>query len=32
MWLERGASPTPTVKTILNRAGVLEKWIAKKAK
>jgi len=32
MWLERGASPTPTAKTILNRAGVLEKWTAKKAK
>lgn len=32
MWLERGAIPTPTAKTILNRAGVLEKWTAKKAK
>lgn len=32
MWLERGALPTPTAKTILNRAGVIEKWTAKKAK
>jgi len=32
MWLERGAMPTPTAKTILNRAGVMEKWAAKKAK
>ncbi|MEX0975173.1 MAG: 30S ribosomal protein S16 [Bacillota bacterium] len=32
MWLERGATPTPTAKTILNRAGVLEKWTANKAK
>lgn len=32
LWLERGAIPTPTAKTILNRAGVLEKWTAKKAK
>lgn len=32
MWLERGATPTPTAKTILNRAGVMEKWAAKKAK
>lgn len=32
MWLERGAVPTPTAKTILNRAGVLEKWAAKKQK
>jgi len=32
LWLERGAQPTPTAKTILNRAGVLEKFAAKKAK
>ena len=32
MWLERGAIPTPTAKTILRRAGILEKWTAKKAK
>lgn len=32
LWLERGAIPTPTAKTILNRAGVLDKWTAKKAK
>ena len=25
-WLQRGALPTPTAKTILNRAGVIEKW------
>lgn len=25
-WLEKGAIPTPTVKTILRRAGVIEKW------
>ncbi|HHY11967.1 MAG TPA: 30S ribosomal protein S16 [Firmicutes bacterium] len=25
-WLERGATPTPTAKTILRRAGVIEKW------
>ena len=25
-WLEKGATPTPTAKTILRRAGVLEKW------
>lgn len=32
MWLERGAVPTPTAKTILSRAGVMEKWVARKAK
>jgi small subunit ribosomal protein S16 len=32
LWLERGAVPTPTAKTILARAGVIEKWAAKKAK
>ena len=32
LWLERGAVPTPTAKTILNRAGVMEKWAARKAK
>lgn len=32
LWLERGAVPTPTAKTILARAGVIEKWIASKAK
>ena len=32
LWLERGATPTPTAKTILNRAGVLEKWSVSKAK
>lgn len=32
MWLERGAVPTPTAKTILNRAGVLDMWAAKKQK
>lgn len=26
LWLERGAVPTPTAKTILKRAGVIEKW------
>ncbi len=26
LWLERGAVPTPTVKTILKRVGVIEKW------
>jgi small subunit ribosomal protein S16 len=26
LWLERGAVPTPTARTILNRAGVIEKW------
>ncbi len=31
-WLEMGAAPTPTAKTILRRAGVLEKWTEKKAK
>lgn len=31
-WLEKGAQPTPTAKTILRRAGVLEKWTAQKAK
>ena len=25
-WLEHGAQPTITAKTILNRAGVIEKW------
>ncbi|MGI6620351.1 MAG: 30S ribosomal protein S16 [Bacillota bacterium] len=25
-WLDKGAIPTPTVRTILRRAGVLEKW------
>ncbi len=25
MWLSQGATPTPTVKDILNRAGVIEK-------
>lgn len=32
MWLERGAVPTPTAKTILSRAGVMEKWATRKAK
>ncbi|HHY76528.1 MAG TPA: 30S ribosomal protein S16 [Firmicutes bacterium] len=32
LWLERGAQPTPTAKAILARAGVIEKWAAKKAK
>jgi small subunit ribosomal protein S16 len=32
MWLQRGAVPTPTAKTILTRAGVLEKWAAEKQK
>ncbi|HHY44571.1 MAG TPA: 30S ribosomal protein S16 [Firmicutes bacterium] len=32
LWLERGAVPTPTAKTILARAGVIEKWTASKAK
>lgn len=32
-WLERGAQPTMTAKTILNRAGVIEKWqVAKNQK
>lgn len=26
LWLERGAVPTPTAKTILSRAGVIAKW------
>lgn len=30
LWLERGAIPTPTARTILDRAGVLEKWMARK--
>jgi small subunit ribosomal protein S16 len=25
-WLDKGAIPTPTVKTIFRRAGVIEKW------
>jgi small subunit ribosomal protein S16 len=32
IWLERGAVPTPTAKAILSRAGVIEKWAAKKQK
>ncbi len=32
LWLERGAVPTPTAKTILARAGVIEKWAARKGK
>ena len=32
LWLERGAVPTPTAKTILARAGVIEKWAARKEK
>lgn len=31
-WLMRGAQPTPTAKTILRRAGVLDKWTEQKAK
>ena len=31
LWLERGATPTPTVKTLLNRAGVMAKYQAKKS-
>ncbi len=30
LWLERGATPTPTVKNLLNRAGVMAKHQAKK--
>lgn len=30
LWLGRGAIPTPTARSILNRAGVLEKWQAAK--
>ena len=30
LWLERGATPTPTVKTLLNRAGVMAKYQAVK--
>jgi len=26
LWLNRGAIPTPTAKTILTRTGVLDKW------
>jgi small subunit ribosomal protein S16 len=32
LWLERGAAPTPTAKTVLRRAGILDQWMAKKAK
>jgi len=32
LWLERGAVPTPTAKTILDRAGVMEKWQAARTK
>ncbi len=28
LWLVRGAAPTPTVRAILNRAGVIAKWQA----
>ncbi len=30
LWLGRGAQPTPTVKTLLNRAGVMTKYQAQK--
>ncbi len=30
LWLGRGATPTPTVKTLLNRAGVMAKHQAMK--
>ncbi|MGI6643836.1 MAG: 30S ribosomal protein S16 [Bacillota bacterium] len=26
LWLGRGAAPTPTVRAILNRTGVIAKW------
>ncbi|HHY69866.1 MAG TPA: 30S ribosomal protein S16 [Bacillota bacterium] len=32
LWLERGAVPTPTVKTILDRAGIIEKWQSARTK
>ncbi|HHW19084.1 MAG TPA: 30S ribosomal protein S16 [Firmicutes bacterium] len=32
LWLERGAIPTPTARTILSRAGILEKWQAAREK
>ncbi len=32
LWLERGATPTPTAKTILKRAGVIEKWQSARGK
>lgn len=31
-WLVRGATPTPTVKDILNRTGVMDKWRATREK
>lgn len=32
LWLERGAIPTPTARSILVKTGVIEKWAAQKKK